>query len=66
MHETAIDGDRNIERIFIVYYNVEQFKSLIVTCKQSEQIIWKHTWKFLADETMQTIPAAVHAHGDYR
>ena len=59
MHETAIDGDRNIEPDFLFTtmwsnLNVAQ----LVTCKQSEQIIWKQTWQFLADETMQTIPAA--------
>ena len=67
MHETAIDGDRNIELDIFVstmwsYSNLSQ----LVTCKRSEQIIWKRTWQFLADETMQTIPAAVHAYGDYR
>ena len=36
MHETAIDGDRNIERdFFSVYYNVKQFRSLPVSNVQT-------------------------------
>ena len=62
---TRLTVIETLNGIFFVYYSVEQLKSLIVTCKQSDQIIWKHTWQFLADE-MQMIPAAVHAYGDYR
>ena len=28
MHEMAINGDSKIQRDFLVYYNVEQYKSL--------------------------------------
>ena len=36
MREIAIDGDRNIEfGFFFVYYNVEQFKSLMVSNVQT-------------------------------
>ena len=36
MHETAIDGDRNIERdFFSVYCYVEQFKSLPISNVQT-------------------------------
>ena len=67
MHETAIDGDRNIELDIFVYYNVEQFKSLTVSYVQTVRTSYLETYMAIfADETMQTIPAAVHAYGDYR
>jgi hypothetical protein len=44
MHETAIDGDRNIELDIFVYNNVEQFKSLTVSYVQTVRTNYLETY----------------------
>ena len=44
MHETAIDGDRNIDLNIFVYNNVEQFKSLTVSYVQTVRTNYLETY----------------------
>ena len=44
MHETAIDGDRNIEQDFFVYNNVEQFKCRTVSNVQTVRTNYLETY----------------------
>ena len=44
MHETAIDGDRNIEQDFFVYNKVEQFKCRTVSNVQTVRTNYLETY----------------------